>query len=55
MGKCLKGKDEAKPKPGLYECEKCGSVTEKKGHVCKPHKIKEGKKLVREKKKDHKN
>ena len=41
MGKCLKGKSEAKEKPGRYECKKCGAVSEKKGHICAPKKIKE--------------
>lgn len=43
MGKCLKGKEENKPRPGSYRCEKCGGVSAKKDHVCKPKKIKEGK------------
>lgn len=38
---CLKGKSKAKPKPGRYECKKCGAVVKKKGSVCKPCKIKE--------------
>ena len=37
---CLKGKSENKPKPGRYVCSKCKAVTKKKGHVCKPKKIK---------------
>jgi hypothetical protein len=41
MGKCLKGKSEAKEKPGRFECKKCGAVSEKKSHVCKPKKIKD--------------
>ena len=41
MGKCLKGKSEAKPKPDRFECKKCGAVSEKKSHVCSPKKIKE--------------
>lgn len=40
---CRKGKSEAKEKPGNYRCKKCGAVTEKKGHVCKPKKIKKKK------------
>ncbi len=39
MGKCLKEKDESKPKTGSYKCEKCGAVAEKKDHLCKPHKV----------------
>jgi len=38
---CLKGKSEAKPKKGNYACTKCGAVTKKKKHVCKPQKIKD--------------
>ena len=37
---CLKGKSENKPKPGRYVCKKCGTVTKKKKHACKPKKIK---------------
>ncbi len=37
---CLKGKSEAKRKPGRYACAKCGAVTKKKKHLCKPKKIK---------------
>ena len=37
---CLKGKSEAKEKPGNYRCKKCGAVTDKKKHACKPRKIK---------------
>jgi len=40
MGKCLKGKAENEAKPGYYRCEKCGAVTAKKDHACKPKKIK---------------
>ena len=36
---CLKGKKEAKEKPGNYRCSKCGAVTEKKKRLCKPEKI----------------
>ncbi len=36
---CLKGKSEAKEKAGHYLCKKCGAVSKKKGHVCKPQKI----------------
>ncbi|MHC4883643.1 MAG: hypothetical protein ACYTGH_01015 [Planctomycetota bacterium] len=37
---CLKGKDENKPKKGSFKCEKCGAASKKKGHLCKPKKIK---------------
>ena len=38
---CLKGKPEAKAKPGRFKCKKCGAVSKKKGHLCKPKKIKD--------------
>ncbi len=37
---CLGGDSEHKAKPGRYRCKKCGGVSKKKGHVCKPKKIK---------------
>jgi hypothetical protein len=37
---CLKGKDEAKSKPGRFKCKNCGAISKKKSHVCKPKKIK---------------
>ena len=37
---CRKGQSEHKPKPGRYQCGKCGAVSKKKGHLCKPKKIK---------------
>lgn len=37
---CLKGKKEAKKKPGNYTCTKCGAISDKKKHICKPKKIK---------------
>ena len=37
---CRKGESENKPKPGRYRCERCGAVSKKKGHLCKPKKIK---------------
>lgn len=40
---CLKGKSEHKPKPGRFACRKCGAVSKKKGHLCKPKKIREPK------------
>lgn len=39
MGSCLKGKSESKPQAGAFRCEKCGAVSEKKKHLCKPAKI----------------
>ncbi len=46
---CLKGKKEAKAKPGNFRCKKCGAVSKKKKRLCDPKKIKKGKK---DKKKD---
>jgi len=40
---CLKGKSKDKPKKGHYKCTKCGAVSKKKGHLCKPTKIKDDK------------
>lgn len=37
---CLKGKSEAKEKPGNYKCENCKAVSKKKKHLCKPARIK---------------
>ena len=39
MGSCLKGKSETKPREGVYRCDKCGAVSKKKGHLCKPEKL----------------
>lgn len=38
---CRGGESENKPKPGRYRCKQCGAVSKKKGHVCKPKKIKD--------------
>ena len=40
---CLKGKSEDKDKPGRFRCAKCGAVSKKKDHVCKPEKIRKSK------------
>ncbi len=37
---CLKGKKEARRKPGNFTCKKCGAVSKKKKHLCKPKKVK---------------
>jgi hypothetical protein len=38
---CKKEEDgeKKKPKPGRFECEKCGQVRTKKKKLCKPQKI----------------
>ena len=38
---CLKGKSENREKAGRFKCKKCKAVSKKKGHLCKPEKIKE--------------
>lgn len=40
---CLKGKKEAEKEKGNYTCKKCGAVSDKKKHICKPKKIKKKK------------
>lgn len=50
MSKCLKGKSETRPEPGAFSCRKCGAVTEKKSHACKPEKIKKEEKDKKKKK-----
>ncbi|BCR06810.1 hypothetical protein DESUT3_38790 [Desulfuromonas versatilis] len=39
MGSCLKGESENKLKEGAYQCGKCGAVSKKKDHLCKPDKL----------------
>jgi len=39
MTKCLKGKSEDKPKEGTFRCHKCGAISKKKDHLCKPEKL----------------
>jgi hypothetical protein len=39
MGSCLKGKSENKAREGAYQCDKCGAVSKKPGHLCKPEKL----------------
>jgi len=53
MGSCLKGKSENKPKEGNYQCDKCGAVSKKKDHLCKPDKLsgKDVKKIEKKSKK----
>ena len=40
---CLKGKKKASKEPGNFVCKKCGALHKKKGKLCKPKKIKDGK------------
>jgi hypothetical protein len=44
MGKCLKGDSLVKKNEAKFACQKCGAKVEKKSHVCKPEKVKSGKK-----------
>jgi hypothetical protein len=37
---CRKGKSENKEKPGRFKCKKCGAVSKKEDHLCKPEKVK---------------
>ncbi len=37
---CREGEPRGKAKPGRFQCGKCGAVSKKKKHVCKPVKIK---------------
>ncbi len=39
---CLKGESEVKKKDAKFECGKCGALTSKKAHVCKPVKVAAG-------------
>jgi len=52
MGKCIKGRSENEPKEGVYRCHKCGAISEKKDHLCKPEKLtgKEGRKIDKKQK-----
>lgn len=33
---CLKGDSDCKKKQAKFKCRKCGALTKKKSHVCKP-------------------
>ncbi len=50
---CLKGKSENKPKKGRFRCERCGAVSKKENHLCKPAELtkKTLKKFARKKEK----
>ena len=52
---CLHGESEVKKGKARFACRRCGAMTDKKGHVCKPEKVKKkgekgGKKKVKDKK-----
>lgn len=36
---CKKDKPRKAPKPGKFQCRKCGAVAKKKKKICKPEKI----------------
>jgi hypothetical protein len=36
---CLKGKSENKPRKGRFRCERCGAVSKKENHLCKPKEL----------------
>ena len=46
---CLHGKSEAKKSKASHRCRRCGALTDKKKHLCKPEKIKKGGKKKAEK------
>ena len=48
---CLHGQSEVKEKKAGFRCRRCGALTKKKGRVCKPEKIKDGKKKIKDKEK----
>lgn len=50
---CLKGKSENKPRKGRFRCKRCGAVSKKESHPCKPEELtkKAVKKLKAKKKK----
>lgn len=37
---CLHGESEVKKGKARFQCRRCGALTDKKGHVCKPEKTK---------------
>ena len=37
---CLHGESEVKKSKARFACKRCGAMTDKKGHVCKPEKTK---------------
>jgi hypothetical protein len=39
---CQKNKPHKPPKPGKFQCRKCGAVKKKKNKLCKPEKIAAG-------------
>lgn len=51
---CLKGESEIKKKDAKFACGKCGASVEKKGHACKPVKVKKDKKQKKDKSSDKK-
>ena len=51
---CLKGESEVKKKEAKFACGKCGAAVKKKGHVCKPVKLKTDEKKSGKEKPDKK-
>jgi hypothetical protein len=37
---CLHGESEVKKGKARFQCRRCGALTDKKDHVCKPEKTK---------------
>jgi len=54
MGKCLKGESEVKKKEAKFACGNCGALSDDKGHLCKPEKLKKDKDKHKEKDKKKK-
>ena len=48
---CLHGESEVKKGKARFVCKRCGAMTDRKGHVCKPKKVKspDGKKKGKDK------
>lgn len=52
---CMHGESEVSKKKAKFQCAKCGALTAKKGHACKPGKVGgEGKKPGKDPKKKKK-
>ncbi len=51
---CLHGKSEVKKGAATHRCRRCGALTDRKSHLCKPEKIKKSGKKKSGKKKGKK-
>jgi hypothetical protein len=50
----MHGDSEVSKKKAKFQCAKCGALTVKKGHACKPKKVAPGGKGSKSKKKNNK-